>query len=114
MHCSSSESSLSLSLPCPPTTPPGRQPLPDEKIDFTIDLPGPGPVMRDTALAIYKQNEYVLNKERHLYGRHHGTERGSALQLDPGTAEYDDLKLAIQLTDPRGPVDEPELQPFST
>ncbi len=95
-----------------PRAEPGRQYLPDEKIDFTIDLPGPGPVMRDAALAVYKQNEYVLNKERHLYGRHHGTERWSELQLDPGTAEYDDLKLAIQLTDPRGPVDESELNAF--
>jgi cell division protein ZipA len=95
-----------------PRAEPGRQYLPDEKIDFVIDLPGTGPVARDTALAVYKQNEYNLNKPRHLYGRHHGTERWSELQLDPGTAEYDDLKLVIQLTDPRGPIDESELNAF--
>ena len=83
-----------------------------EKLDFVIDLPGPGPVMRDAALAVYKQNEYNLNKPRHLYGRHHGTERWSDLELDPGSTGYDDFKLAIQLTDPRGPVDESELNAF--
>jgi cell division protein ZipA len=61
---------------------------------------------------VFKQNEYNLNKPRHLYGRHHGTERWSDLQLDPGTTEYDDLKLVIQLTDPRGPIDESELNAF--
>lgn len=95
-----------------PRAEPGRQYLPDEKIDFVIDLPGEGPVARDMALAVYKQNEYNLNKPRHLYGRHHRTERWSDLQLDPGTTEYDDLKLVIQLTDPRGSIDESELNAF--
>lgn len=95
-----------------PRAEPDRQYLPDAKIDFVIDLPGPGPVMRDTALAVFKQNEYNLNKARHLYGRHHGTERWSELQLDPGSTEYDDIRLAIQLTDTRGPIDESELNAF--
>ncbi|MEW6689400.1 MAG: cell division protein ZipA C-terminal FtsZ-binding domain-containing protein [Pseudomonadota bacterium] len=95
-----------------PRAEPGRQYLPDEKIDFVIDLPGAGPVLRDAALSVYRQNEYNLNKPRHLYGRHHGTERWSDLELDPGTTEYDDLKLVIQLTDPRGPIDESELNAF--
>ncbi len=85
-----------------PRAEPGRQYLPDEKIDFVIDLPGEGPATRDAALSVYKQNEYNLNKPRHLYGRHHRTERWSDLQLDPGTVEYDDLKLVIQLTDSHG------------
>lgn len=95
-----------------PRAEPDRQYLPDAKIDFVIDLPGPGPVMRDTALAVFKQSEYDLNKARHLYGLHHGTERWSELQLDPGSTEYDDIRLAIQLTDTRGPIDESELNAF--
>lgn len=95
-----------------PRAEPDRQYLPDAKIDFVIDLPGPGPVMRDVALAVFKQHEYNLNKARHLYGRHHGTERWSELQLDPSSTEYDDIKLAIQLTDPRGPIDDSELNAF--
>jgi len=95
-----------------PRAEPGRQYLPDEKIDFVIDLPGADRVARDTALGVFKQHEYNLNKPRHLYGRHHGTERWSELQLDPGSTEYDDLKLAIQLADARGPIDESELNGF--
>jgi len=95
-----------------PRAEPGRQYLPDEKIDFVIDLPGTDPVARDTALGVFKQHEYNLNKPRHLYGRHFATERWSELQLDPGTTQYDDLKLAIQLADPRGPIDESELNRF--
>jgi cell division protein ZipA len=95
-----------------PRAEPGRQYLPDEKIDFVIDLPGTEPVARDTALGVFKQHEYNLNKPRHLYGRHHGTERWSELQLDPGTTQYDDFKLAIQLADPRGAIDDSELNRF--
>jgi cell division protein ZipA len=91
---------------------PDRQYLPDEKIDFVIDLPGTEACARDTALGIFKQHEYVLNKPRHLYGRHAGTARWSELQLDPATAQYDDLKLAIQLADPHGPIDDSELNRF--
>lgn len=95
-----------------PRAEPGRQYLPDEKIDFVIDLPGADPVARDAALGVFKQHEYNLNKPRHLYGRHFGTERWSELQLDPGATQYDDLKLAIQLADPRGPIDDSELNRF--
>ncbi len=92
---------------------PGRQYLSDEKIDFVIHLPGEQPVARDGALGIFKQHEYKLNKARHLYGRHHGTSHWSDLQLDRSKTQYDDLMLAIQLVDPKGPVDESELTVFT-
>ncbi len=96
-----------------PRAEPGRQYRPNEKIDFVIELPGEQPVMRDRALGIYKQHEYKLNKARHLYGRHHQTERWSELQLDPFNTQYDDIVLAIQLVDPKGSVDESELTVFT-
>jgi hypothetical protein len=92
---------------------PGRQYLSDEKIDFVIHLPGEQPVARDAALGIFKQHEYKLNKARHLYGRHHQTTHWSDLQLDRSNTQYDDLMLAIQLVDPKGPVDESELTVFT-
>lgn len=92
---------------------PGRQYLSDEKIDFVIQLPGEQPVARDAALGIFKQHEYKLNKARHLYGQHHRTEHWSDLQLDPSRTQYGDLTLAIQLVDPKGPVDESELTTFT-
>ncbi|GAB4509791.1 MAG: hypothetical protein Tsb0026_10690 [Sulfuricaulis sp.] len=92
---------------------PGRQYLSDEKIDFVIHLPGEQPVVRDAALGIFKQHEYKLNKARHLYGLHHQTAHWSDLQLDRSNTQYDDLMLAIQLVDPKGPVDESELTVFT-
>ncbi len=92
---------------------PRRQYLSDEKIDFVIHLPGEQPVARDTALGIFKQHEYKLNKARHLYGLHHQTAHWSDLQLDRSSTQYDDLMLAIQLVDPKGPVDESELTVFT-
>ncbi|MCR4302367.1 MAG: cell division protein ZipA C-terminal FtsZ-binding domain-containing protein [Sulfuricaulis sp.] len=92
---------------------PGRQYLSDEKIDFVIHLPGDQPVARDGALGIFKQHEYKLNKARHLYGLHHQTAHWSDLQLDRSSTKYDDLMLAIQLVDPKGPVDESELTVFT-
>ena len=96
-----------------PHAEPSRQYQPDEKIDFVINLPGDQPVARDVALGVFKQHEYKLNKARHLYGRHHRTTRWSELQLDRPSAQYDDLVLAIQLVDPKGPVDESELTVFT-
>jgi len=92
---------------------PGREYLSDEKIDFVIQLPGDQPVARNTALGVFKQNEYKLNKARHLYGRHYRTEHWSDLQLDSSSTQYGDLTLAIQLVDPKGPVDESELTTFT-
>ncbi len=92
---------------------PGREYLSDEKIDFVIQLPGEQPVARNTALGIFKQHEYKLNKARHLYGQHYRTEHWSDLQLDSSSTQYGDLTLAIQLVDPKGPVDESELTTFT-
>jgi hypothetical protein len=92
---------------------PGREYLSDEKIDFVIQLPGEQPAARNTALGIFKQHEYKLNKARHLYGQHYRTSHWSDLQLDPSSTQYGDLTLAIQLVDPKGPVDESELTTFT-
>ena len=61
--------SLGLNDPEAEALPGGaRQNMPDERIDFIVTLPGKGPVTRDLALGIYKQNEYLLEKPRHIYG----------------------------------------------
>jgi len=86
--------------------------LPDDKIDFIVHLPGKRPVRRNKALGIFKQNEYVLEKPRGLYGRRFGTNYWSNLQYDPEYTEYGDLALAIQLVDDKGTIDESELNTF--
>jgi cell division protein ZipA len=107
---------LSLGLNDPETTAlPGgaRQNMPDEQIDFVVTLPGAGPVSRDTALGVYKQNEYLLEKPRHIYGLGYKTGLWSNLERAPEHSQYRSLALAIQLVDTKGPIGESELNTFS-
>ncbi len=92
---------------------PGRQFMSDPAIDFVINLPGEGPVVRNKALGVFKQHEYNLSKPRHLYGMRHQTNQWSDLQLDSSSTEYGDITLAIQLVDLQGPIDESELNIFT-
>lgn len=84
----------------------------DEKIDFVITLPGMKPVSRHRALGLFKQNEYMLEKPRQIYGLRHVTKVWSNLDTDPENTEYDDLNLALQLVDDDGAVNESELNTF--
>lgn len=85
---------------------------PNEAIDFVIELPGPGPVIRRSALAVYKQNEYKLDHPRQLYGRRYQTNFWSVVQHDSEATQYSDLKLAVQLIDANGAIGETELNTF--
>jgi len=86
--------------------------MPNPLIDFIIDLPGKGPTSRNKALGIYKQNEYLLNKPRRLYGLRYVEGVWSNLDNDNEIAQYSDLMLAIQLADKSGPIDESEMNTF--
>lgn len=89
-----------------------RQMQADEAIDFIMHLPGPGPVSRRSALAVYKQNEYKLEYAHQLYGRRYQTNFWSIVQHDSEATQYSDLKLAIQMIAPAGPIPESELNTF--
>jgi cell division protein ZipA len=90
-----------------------RQNMPDEKIDYVVTLPGKGPVTRDAALGIYRQNEYLLEKPRHLYGLGYKTGLWSNLETDPENAQYRSIALSVQLVDSKGPIGESELNTFT-
>ena len=90
-----------------------RQNMPDEKIDFVVTLPGRGPVMRDLALGIYRQHEYLLEKPRHLYGLGYRTGLWSNLETDSEQAQYRSLAVGIQMVDTKGPIGESELNTFT-
>lgn len=85
---------------------------PNPHIDLIGYLPGTGPVMRDRALGIYRQNEYVLEKPRQLCGLRYLVGQWTVLERDADDAQYSDLALAIQLADASGPIDESELNNF--
>ncbi len=78
-------------------------------IDFLVFLPGETPVVRDAALGIYKQNEYVIDKPHRLYGRRVGARAWRNLAKDREDARYELLALALQLADRAGPVSEADL-----
>lgn len=99
--------------PARPDEKPSVPAAPDGLLDFILSLPGEGPVERDTALGIFKQHEYRLDKPRRLYGKHYQGALWSDLARDPPSARYSDLAVAIQLFDSRGPIDESELNTFS-
>jgi cell division protein ZipA len=86
---------------------------PADTIDFMLRLPGAGPVPRDLALGIYKQNEYLLDKPHRLYGLRCDSNDWSELQHDSSRATYDDVMLSVQLVDAAGPISESELNTFS-
>jgi cell division protein ZipA len=90
-----------------------RQNMPDEKIDYVVTLPGKGPVIRDKALGIYKQNEYLLEKPRHIYGLGYKTGLWSNLETDPEHAQYRSIALSLQMVDTKGPIGESELNTFT-
>lgn len=89
-----------------------RRSMPDEKIDFVITLPGKGPVKRNRALGIYKQNEYLLERPRSIYGLGYKSGLWSDMSTDTEYAQYSDIALALQLVDSRGAVGESELNTF--
>jgi cell division protein ZipA len=106
--------SLSLNDPEAEALPAGgRQNMPDEHIDYVVTLPGRGPVARDIPLGVYRQNEYLLEKPRHIYGLGYRTGLWSNLERDPENAQYRSIALGIQLVDPKGPIEESELNTFT-
>lgn len=90
-----------------------RAAAPDEHVDFIMYVPGDQPVSRDTALGIYKQYEYRIDKPNRLYGMDFDSGQWTDLQQDAPSATYRDLSMAIQLVDANGPVDESALHGFT-
>jgi len=90
-----------------------RQAVPDEKVDFILRLPADDAVMRDTALGVYKQYEFEIEKPHRLYGCRADSDLWSELQHDSQRTRYGDLALSVQLVDTRGPISDSELHKFS-
>ncbi len=83
------------------------------QIDFWVRIPGSDPVSRDAVLAIYRQQEYMLEHPHGIHGRNSATGAWSNLEKEPESANFTDLVLTIQLCDRSGPVSESELTRFS-
>lgn len=94
------------------STPEDYPTVADKVIDFTISLPGKKVISRNRALGLFKQNEYMLEKPRAIYGLRRVTRVWTNIDADPDATEYEDLMLALQMVDDHGAVDESELNTF--
>lgn len=83
------------------------------QVDFVAYIPGKKVIKRDTALSVYRQNEYLLEKPHRIYGLSHPARIWCNLEDEADGGRYTDLVLTIQLTDQSGPIDESELTKFS-
>ena len=83
------------------------------QVDFVAYIPGKKIIQRDTALSVYRQNEYLLEKPHRIYGLSHPAHIWCNLEDEADGGRYTDLVLTIQLTDQNGPIDESELTKFS-
>ncbi len=103
-----------MPLDLDPGLPPQLQEqLPDDKIDFVAWLPEGKPIVRDTALGIYRQHEYLLEKRHRIFGLNVSRNIWRDLEKEPATGEYSDIKVAIQIVDRSGTIDESELNKFT-
>ncbi len=87
--------------------------VPDDVIDFIIRLPGHEPVARDQVLALYKQEESLIERPHRLCGLRFGTSLSVDLETEGPEGQYGDLLLSLQLADYRGPAVESELNRLS-
>jgi len=83
------------------------------QIEYVARIPGKNVIKRDSALGIYRQNEFDLSKPHRIFGLSHPTRMWCDLEKQPDTARFTDFGLTLQLADRNGPADESELNQFS-
>lgn len=83
------------------------------QIEYVARIPGDNVIKRDSALGIYRQNEFDLSKPHRIFGLSHPTRMWCDLEKQPESARFTDFGLTLQLADRDGPADESELNQFS-
>lgn len=83
------------------------------QLEYVARIPGKNVIKRDSALGIYRQNEFDLSKPHRIFGLSHPTRMWCDLEKQPESARFTDFGLTLQLADRDGPADEGELNQFS-
>lgn len=83
------------------------------QLEYVARIPGKNVIKRDSALGIYRQNEFDLSKPHRIFGLSHPTRMWCDLEKQPESARFTDFGLTLQLADRDGPADESELNQFS-
>lgn len=86
-----------------------REQHPDGVVDFVARIHGKNVVSHNSVLGLYKQHEYLLEKDHKIYG--YNVDKGvwRNLEMEPDNAKYSDLELSLLLSDNDGAVGESEL-----
>lgn len=85
----------------------------DIEIDFVARIPGKNVIKRDTALGLYRQYEYELQKRHRLFGYSYPSKVWSDLENESKSARFTHFGMTLQLADRNGAVTESELNQFS-
>ncbi len=83
------------------------------EIDFVARVPGKNVIKRDTALGLYRQYEYKLQKRHRLFGCSYPSKVWADLENESTTARFTHFGMTLQLADRNGAVTESELNQFS-
>ncbi len=83
------------------------------EIDFVARIPGKNVIKRDTALGLYRQHEYELQKRHRVFGYSYPSKVWVDLESESKSARFTHFGMTLQLADRNGPVTESELNQFS-
>lgn len=83
------------------------------QIELVAKVPGTNLIKRDTALGLYKQQEFDLKKPHRIFGLSHPGRAWINLEQSPAGAMFTDFGISIQLVDRNGPISEAEFNLFS-
>ncbi len=85
----------------------------DIEIDFVARIPGKNVIKRDTALGLYRQYEYKLQKRCRVFGCSYPSKVWVDLEHESKVARFTHFGMTLQLADRDGAVTESELNQFS-
>lgn len=85
----------------------------DIEIDFAARIPGKNVIKRDTALGLYRQYEYKMQKRHRVFGCSYPSKLWVDLEDQPKSARFTHFGMTLQLADRNGAVTESELNQFS-
>jgi FtsZ-interacting cell division protein ZipA len=85
----------------------------DIEIDFVARIPGKNIIKRDTALGLYRQYEYKLQKRHRVFGCSYPSKVWVDLENESKSARFTHFGMTLQLADRDGAVTESELNQFS-
>jgi len=83
------------------------------QLDYWVKVVGDDPIPRDDILAIYRQQEYMLEHPHAIHGRLASSGEWSDIETEAEDEEFLDIVLSLQLADRNSAVNESEMTRFN-